>query len=269
MGEAGVTVLAGGTDLIPRWSRGLLDRPRAVVSLKSVERVKGIARANGEVSVGACATIAEIASDPIMLESAPVLAKAAGRIACPQVRNRATIGGNLCNASPAADTAIPLILLDAVLVLASCDGTGMMEREVPITDFFRGPGTTVLKDGEILTRVRFKATEAGVFTAWRKFGTRPSMEIAVTSVGVAIKVDAGTVTHARVGYGSVAPTPLRGSGAEAELIGKQLTDETIEKCRIAAVQEIAPITDVRATADYRREITGVVFTRILEGARSD
>ena len=267
--EGDATVLAGGTDLLPRWSRGLTDRPNAVVSLESIGSLKGISMVDGEVCVGACTTMSEIARDPTVRSSAPVLAEAAGRIACPQVRNRATIGGNLCNASPAADTAIPLILLDAVLDVASCNGTGMTVREVSITDFFHGPGSTALKDGEILTRIRFKPVGVGVHMTWEKFGTRPAMEIAVASVGVAIRVEAGKVTHARVGYGSVAPTPLRGRGAEAELMGRKLADETIEKCKTAAVREIAPIADVRASADYRREITGLILGRMLEGARSD
>jgi len=113
-----VTILAGGTDIVPRWSRGLMEKPEALISLKDVEGLKSIARANGEIRVGACVPLSVVASDPLIRGTAPVLAEAAGRVGCPQVRNRATIGGNLCNASPAADTAIPLILLDAVLELA-------------------------------------------------------------------------------------------------------------------------------------------------------
>ncbi|MBN2563305.1 MAG: xanthine dehydrogenase family protein subunit M [Phycisphaerae bacterium] len=331
--DTGRVILAGGTDLLPRWSRGLLQRPEALVSLRNVEGLKGVARQNGEVRIGACTHVSEIAADPIIRDAAPVLAEAAGRIACPQVRSRATIGGNLCNASPAADTAVPLILLDAVLDLArapllseqcsddvphcsqsSAAPPSLIMREVPITDFFRGPGATVLAPGEILTHIRFTpfsqtcgtgvspvshsrpeacvagGAEAGVkpmsdcrrprrglksearsvaFAAWDKFGTRPAMEIAVASVGIALKIEDGTITHARIAYGSVAPVPLRGRQAEARLVGNPISEETIGKCLAAARQEIAPITDVRASAAYRREMVGVLLRRMLQRAGCD
>ena len=258
---------AGGTDLLPRWSRGLAQRPDSVVDLKAVEGLKGISRANGEVRLGACTPLSEIASDPVVGSSAPVLAEAAGRIACPQVRNRATVGGNLCNASPAADTAIPCLLLDATHDLASASRDGIAVREVPITDFFRGPGSTVLRPDEILTHVRFRPLPEGVFATWDKFGTRPAMEIAVASVGLALRIEDGVTADARVGYGSVAPVPVRGRNAEAVLIGKPLSAEVIAKCEAAAREEISPISDVRATEAYRREVVGVMLRRMLERAR--
>ena len=195
-----------------------------------------------------------------------VLAKAAGRIACPQVRNRATVGGNLCNASPAADTAVPLILLDATIDLVAKGANAASSREVSITDFFQGPGVTVLRPGEVLTRIRFKPIPAGWFSAWDKLGTRPAMECAVASVGVVLALEQGTVTHARVAYGSVAPVPLRGRKAEAELVGQRLTEDVIEACVVAAREEIAPICDVRASEAYRREIVGVMLRRMLDDA---
>jgi len=240
-----------------------------VVDLKRVAGLTGVSRVKGEVHVGACTPLSGIASDRIIRATAPVLAEAADRVACPQIRNRATIGGNLCNASPAADTAVPLILLDAVLDLASSGPGGMTVREVPITDFFRGPGSTVLAPGEILTHIRFKPPPKGTFAAWDKFGTRRAMEIAVASVGVALKVESGMVVHARVGYGSVAPVPLRGRKVEAELLGSPLSAEVIRRCEAAAREEIAPITDVRASAAYRREIVGVMLRRMLQRARRD
>ncbi len=291
----GATILAGGTDLHPRWSREVVQRPQAILDVKAVAELVGISRTDGEISIGACTVMSELEADPIIRAAAPVLAEAAGRVACPQIRNRATIGGNLCNASPAADTAVPLILLDAVVELASCssDGASGTEdghytvREVSITDFFQGPGSTGLAPGEILTRVRFKppadgrvesrshsdsqshkeSRSRGWFWAWDKFGTRPAMEIAVASVGVLLNIEAGIVVHARVGYGSVAPVPLRGGKAEAQLVGQRLTDAVIEKCVATTREEIAPITDVRASESYRREVVGVMLKRMLEHAR--
>jgi xanthine dehydrogenase FAD-binding subunit len=263
------TLLAGGTDLVSRWAKNLAPRPRVVVDLKRVAGLSGVSRVNGEVRVGACTLMSELEADPVIRSSAPMLADAAGRIACPQIRNRATIGGNLCNASPAADTAIPLILLDAVLALASAGPNGVTMREVPIGDFFRGPGSTVLAPGEILTQIRFKPQPEDVFTAWDKFGTRRAMEIAVASVGLLLRSEERKVVHARVGYGSVAPVPLRGRNTEARLVGHPVSAETIEKCAQAARDEIAPITDVRASAEYRREVVGVMLRRMLKRAGYD
>lgn len=269
LGQGNAAIVAGGTDLLPRWAKGLLAKPEVLISLKAVEGLKGVARVNGEVRLGAYTTMSEIARDPIIRLAAPVLAYAADRIGCSQVRNRATVGGNLCNASPAADTAIPLILLDAALELASLGPRGLATRRVPVAEFFRGPGSIVLGRREMLTHIWFRDLPAGVFAAWEKFGTRPAMEIAVASVGVALHVEDGTVTRARVAYGSVAPVPLRGRKAEIELVGKPLCEEVIERCRAAACEEIAPITDVRASAAYRREMVGVMLRRMLEGARRD
>jgi CO/xanthine dehydrogenase FAD-binding subunit len=260
------TILAGGTDLHPRWEREVIQWPTTILDIKAIEELNGIALANGEVSIGACTLMSELEVDPIVRGSAPLLAEAAARLACPQIRNRATVGGNLCNASPAADTAVPLILLDAVLELASVHGGQVAKREVPIAEFFRGPGATTLAAGEILTRIRFNALPDDWFWAWDKFGTRPAMEIAVASVGLVLACEGGVVTHVRVGYGSVAPVPMRGRQAEAELVGNPISERVIKACVTAARKEIAPIRDVRATAAYRREIVGVMLTRMLNDA---
>ena len=288
--RTGATILAGGTDLHPRWTKEIVPRPAAMVDVKAIEELKGIRQTDGVVCIGACTLMSELETDPIIRAAAPVLADAAGRVACPQIRNRATLGGNLCNASPAADTAVPLLLLEAVIELASSGPDGVALREVPITDFFCGPGVTSLAPGEILTRVRFKPFPEGWFWAWDKFGTRPAMEIAVASVGVVLgwvaqgfssggcelhpEVVSPTaeamghplVSYARVAYGSVAPVPMRGRQAEAELVGRRLCESVIEKCTAAAREEIAPITDVRAGEGYRREVVGVMLRRMLQNA---
>ncbi|MHC4695610.1 MAG: FAD binding domain-containing protein [Planctomycetota bacterium] len=267
MSSGKATLLAGGTDLAPRWSRGITERPDIVVDVKRVDGLHGISRTNGGVSIGACTLMSEIEDDPLIHSTAPVLASAASRIACAQIRNRATIGGNLCNASPAADTAIPLLLIDAVLDLASSGRDGINVREVAIGDFFRGPGITVLEPGEVLVRVQFRPLSKEWFAAWDKFGTRPAMEIAVASVGLALNLANGTVVDARVGYGSVAPVPLRGRRAEAELKGHSLTESVMDKCVAAARGEIEPITDLRASAEYRREVVGAMLRRMLQHAQ--
>lgn len=277
--QTGATIFAGGTDLMPRWSRNLVPKPRAVVDVKGVEQLRGIKLAGGEVCVGACVLMSELETHPTIRAAAPILAEAAARVACPQIRNRATVGGNLCNASPAADTALPLLLLDAILDVASPStvGTahqsmnnahpaGLVTRAIPIAEFFRGPGSTALQPGEVLTGIRFKALPAESFWAWDKFGTRPAMEISVASVGVVLHRVEGRVIDARVAYGSVAPVPLRGRKAESALIGQPLSREVVDRCVTAAGEEISPITDVRASGGYRREIVRVLLRRMLENA---
>ncbi len=279
--QTGATIFAGGTDLMPRWSRNLVPKPRAVVDVKGVAQLRGVKLVNGEVRVGACVLLSELEAHPTIRAAAPILAEAAARVACPQIRNRATLGGNLCNASPAADTAVPLLLLDAVLEVASSPpgpvrlggnlnnahgSNGLATREIPIAGFFRGPGSTALQPGEVVTGIRFRPLAAELSWAWEKFGTRPAMEIAVASVGVVLHRVEGRVVEARVAYGSVAPVPLRGRQAESVLVGQPLSNEVIDRCVTAAREEISPITDLRASAGYRREIVGVLLRRMLEDA---
>ncbi len=261
------TILAGGTDLMPRWTKNIHPTPKTVVDAKHIEQLKGVKCKDNIISVGACTPLDELAENPTIQRASPVLAEAAGKVACPQVRNRATIGGNLVNASPAADTAVPLILLDAAIVIAAQGPTGAVSREIPITAFFRGPGQTALKAGEILTTIRFH-TSAGEGTwAWQKFGTRPSMEIAVASVGMILRIEDEIVAHTRIGYGSVAPVPMRGAATEAALLGQRLNEDVLTRCVEAAQDEITPISDIRASAAYRREVIGTMLRRMLIHAK--
>jgi len=266
--QTGAAILAGGTDLMPRWSRNLSPRPAALVDLKRIEQLRGVKLVDGVVRIGACTLMSELEADPLIRAAAPILAQAASRVACPQIRNRATLGGNLCNASPAADTAVPLLILDATLEVASPRSDGVAMREIPVAEFFHGPGRTALQPGEVLTSIRFNPLASGTFSAWDKFGTRPAMEIAVVSVGVVLALARGEVTQARVAYGSVAPVPLRGRKAETVLLGQPMRGEIIDRCVAAARDEISPISDVRASQDYRREIVAVMLRRMLENAAS-
>ncbi len=267
--QGGAIPYAGGTDLIVQWKRGGAPSAGVAVDIKRIDLLRRIAVEEGTLFLGPCVPLARVAADELVKKHCPVLAEAASIVACPQVRNRATLGGNVCNASPAADTAVPLILSDALFEIRSASG----RREVPACDFFTGPGETVLKPGELLTGIRISLVGGGkpaartVFSAYRKFGTRPAMEIAVVSVGASLALDKGKVVRARVAFGSVAPTPLRGRATEASLEGNHLGDDVLDAARRAAMEEISPISDVRASAGYRRELTGILLGRILEDAR--
>jgi carbon-monoxide dehydrogenase medium subunit len=179
------------------------------------------------------------------------------------VRNLATLGGNICNAAPSADSAPILIAMGAKVGIFSTAG----ERKVPLEEFFKGPGATVLGPGEILTRVTVDKPAPGTGCGYVKHKIRETLEIAITGVAVAITVgDDGTCREARVVVGACAPTPIRARKAEELLKGTRLGQDDLRKAGEAAASEIAPIDDVRGSADYRREMTAVSLERAVEKA---
>lgn len=228
---ADAKVLAGGTDLVPALKARAI-RPRAVVSLHAVKGLDFIERQNGCLRVGALALHADLAESPLIKDTVPVLAQACNLIGSWQIRNTATIGGNLCNASPVADTAGPLYALDASVVLQGQGG----EREVAVSDFFTGPGTTALQSGELLKEVRVPLPGPGSAGCYLKLMRRKALDLAL---------------------GGVAPTPIRVPGAEALLTGRShaAARKAVPEAARLAVSASSPISDVRASARYRRMIT--------------
>lgn len=228
---ADAKVLAGGTDLVPALKARAI-RPRAVVSLHAVKGLDFIERQNGYLRVGALALHADLAESPLIKDTVPVLAQACNLIGSWQIRNTATIGGNLCNASPVADTAGPLYALDASVVLQGQGG----EREVAVSDFFTGPGTTALQSGELLKEVRVPLPGPGSAGCYLKLMRRKALDLAL---------------------GGVAPTPIRVPGAEALLTGRShaAARKAVPEAARLAVSASSPISDVRASARYRRMIT--------------
>lgn len=228
-------LLAGGTDLLPRLKRRqwAVDR---VIGLRKIGDLRRISLENGTLAIGALVTIDELTSSKDVTQNCPLLAEAGLLMASPQVRALATIGGNLCNASPAADLAPPLLCLDATLRTASPRG----KRDIAVTEFFTGPGRSALRDDELLVEIRIPVTKGrGVYL---KFSPRRAMDLAV--VGVACYRTNGDT---RLALGSVAPTPLRVPPSP---------DEASAHC--------SPIDDLRASAEYRREMVRVLTKRALE-----
>ena len=255
-------VLAGGTDVMVRLRRGMV--PAECTTLVSIHRIAGIRgcrRDNGDLAIGAATTTTDLLRDAVVAECAPILAIVADRLASAQIRNVATIGGNLANASPAGDLINPLLLLDARVVLASADGT----REVPVDEFFTGPGESVLRPDELLVEVRFELPSPERVFRFEKAGTRPAMECSVVTVGLAFTPRGDRLTAVRVAFGSSAPTPLRGRKTEAVLEGQHPTFEVIENAVRAAEEEVSPISDVRGSECYRRALAGVFLRRLLRG----
>ncbi len=258
--------LAGGTDLLVSMKeKGF--RPEVLVDLKGIAELKGIAPdGDRRLSIGATTTLHEVETSERVRKICPVLAETVGQIGSMQVRNRGTIGGNVGNGSPAADSARALLILDAEMEIASSSG----KRAVPIESFFAGPGETAIRRGEILQRILVPSLKPGTRTASIKYGPRRAMDCAVASVAVALTFDpSGICRAARIALGSVAPTPIRARQAEALLVGEEITQNRLEKAAEAAQSEVQPITDVRASAGYRIHMVEVLVRRAIQQALED
>lgn len=256
--------LAGGTDLVVQMQEAGL-RPACIISLNHIPDLRGITfTPGGGLRLGALTTMDEIVHHPDVRVRYPVLVDGASVIGSQQIRNMATLGGNLCNAAPSADTAPPLLVLDAVAVIAGPEG----ERRVPVHQFFTGPGETVLGRGELLVAVELPPPAAGFVAHYRRHTPRAWMDIAVVGVAAGLVLDGdGVVTDARVALGAVAPTPIRSARAETVLRTRPLTEEVIQAAAAAAAQDARPISDIRASADYRRHLVEVLTRRVLRFVR--
>ena len=197
-----------------------------------------------------------------MQEHYPGLVEAAGLIGSDQILNRASVGGNLCNGSPAADTTPALIALGAVCHLAGPKGS----RTVAVEDFVVSPGRTVLEPGELLVEFRIPAPKPHSSDCYLRFIPRNEMDIAVVGVGAAVTLDGETCTAARIALAAVAPTPVFAREASASLVGKPLNDGTIATAAELAIRASSPITDMRGTVEFRRHLVGVLTRRALKGA---
>ncbi len=265
-------LVAGGTDVVVNLNTGAAQPPPVLVSIKRVDGLRTLEVGSDGVTMGAAVTFGELLFSDALREKMPALPAVAGKIAGPQIRNMATIGGNIGNASPGGDMINPLMVLGASVELARLDGDDVAVREVALADYFTGPGQSVREPFELLTKIRVDTPPAGFRFAHEKFGRRPSMECSVLGVGVGAVVDGqGVLSDVRVVYSALAPTPLRGAKTEAALEGKPATPEVLEAAVVAAQADIHPIDDIRGSAEYRREITGVLLRRAVNrlGAPED
>jgi CO/xanthine dehydrogenase FAD-binding subunit len=262
-GKAGqVKFAAGCTNVIPDL-RARAVSPKFLVNLQVLEGMAGIVEKNAGVSVGALTTMSELAASDIIKTWAPALASAAGQMGNHLIRNRATLGGNLADASPAADSAPPLLSLEAVVHTLRADGG---KREIPVDRFFEGPRQTVLGGEEILTGVAFPKPKDPSRSAYIKLGLRNASAISVVSIALLLQMEGDVCRKARVALGSVAPTPIRAYGVEKALEGKEIDEKISETCAEVIRGEISPISDIRASAEYRRWTASVLFRRALRAA---
>jgi len=236
-------------------------RPPAVISVRRISELGQIQVDASVVRIGALATLTALIEHPVLQAEYPVLPFTARYMGSPAIRHLATVGGNLCNASPAADLSPVLLVLDAEVEVASPAGS----RRLTLDRFFRGPGQTALATGEILAWIEFPRKHAGWSVRYERLDVRRAMDIAIAGVAIALRREGARVVEARLALGAVAPTPLRVPTAEAALVESGLTPVAIERTAELAMAAARPIGDVRATAEYRREMVGALVRRALAG----
>jgi carbon-monoxide dehydrogenase medium subunit len=252
-------LVAGGTDLLPQLKNGLL-KPTLVVDLSGVADLRVLSpAAGGGLRIGAAVTSRELERHPIVGERYPALAESGALVGSVQVRNLATVGGNLCNAAPSADMAPPLLALDAETVIAGPRG----RRTVPLAEFFMGVRRTVLAPDELLVEFVLPAPAARSGGSYLRHTPRRELDIAVVGVASQVTLSNGVCAAARIALAAVAPTPVRATAAEQALEGQPLTAEQIERAAELAVQAARPISDQRGSADFRRHLVRVLTRRTL------
>lgn len=253
---ADAKVVAGGTDLVLAMKHKTI-LPRVVVSLHEVEGLDFIREQDSSIRIGALTTHADLAMNAILKDSFLILCDAVSLIGSWQIRNVATIGGNLCNASPAADSAAPLLALDARVVIADMEG----EEKMPLSSFFTGPGKTALNPNQLMKEIVIEKPKAPSAGCYLKLMRKKAVDLALIGVAFQAETDQANerLTRAAIGLGGVAPTPIRASEAEAMLTGLsyQKALKRLPEAARAAVAATRPISDVRASADYRRTMIDV------------
>lgn len=254
----GAVILCGGTDLVVKMRKGLLST-KTLLDISDLDQLREIRQERGCIEIGAAVSFSQIIEEAIIREQIPILAMGLRKLGSTQIRNRGTIGGNLVNASPAADSAIPLLLLDAEVVIA--DSTG--ERRVQLEDFLCGPGKTVLKQGEFLSGIRVPIPDPEFSSFFHKVGRRKALTIAIASLGALLRMKDDAIDEIRLAAGSVAPAPIRLHPVETLLAGRRVTPQSVEQARNIIRQCISPITDLRATADYRYQVIADLLARLL------
>ena len=262
-GATGVArILAGGTDLIVQMETDLVE-PELLVDIKKIAETRQFAAENGGFRVGAAVPGMEVVNNAAFCKAWPGVVDGVKLIGSIQIKGRASIGGNLCNASPAADSVPALIAAGAVARIAGPRGT----RDVPVETIPVGPGKTSLAKGEIITSLFFPPRPPHSSDAYQRFTPRTEMDIAVVGVGVNLSLDdGGTCTAARIALGAVAPTVLLVKEAADALIGTRLDDAALDRLANAASAACRPIDDKRGTREYRIKVAGVLAKRTAQQA---
>ena len=252
-------LLLGGTDLIVMLNDGVIT-PDMVIDLKGIDELKRLEVKDGFLHIGAAVTFNELIDSELVKKDFPVIWESARTVASTGVRNRATLVGNICSAVPSADSAPSLLIREALVTVVNTEG----EKDVPIVEFFKGPRKTVLKPGDIVKELKVPVISQRFGGSYVKLGRYDGEDLAQTGVATLAMEDK---TY-RVAFCAVAPTPVRATEVEEFLKGKDITDEVIEEAIPIALKAISPISDVRASKEYRLHASGVIFKRSLKAAVS-
>ncbi|MDQ7785201.1 MAG: xanthine dehydrogenase family protein subunit M [Desulfomonilaceae bacterium] len=258
----GARVMAGGTDVMVKMIHGLL-KPTAIISLLEIEELRGIHfDAKDGLTIGATAPLADTASHPDIVKYYPALVHAIRSMANVEVRNMGTVAGNICNAAPSADTAPPLMVMNGEVNLASLKG----QRRLSLNEFFRGPGVTNMIHGEILTSIHVPPPLPKSGVSYQRISARCGVDIAAVGVGVGIVLAGEACKDAKIVLGAVAPVPMRALETEELVQGRERAQELLGQAGDRAAQEARPISDMRASASWRRKMTAVLTRRALDEA---
>ncbi len=254
-------VFAGATDVIPQLRAGRPE-PRALVDLKGIERLMALSQSDGSWTIGAAVPTVRLTESAELRAEFPGLVEAVGLIGSDQIQSRCSLGGNLCNASPAADSVPAMIVNGMRAVVASGSGT----RTVPVADIVTGPGSTSLAQGEFVVEFELDRPPANTGDAYLRMTPRTEMDIAIVGASARLTLDDGVCTAATIALGAVAPTAVRVPDAEAALVGRPIDDEALAAVAAAASEACNPIDDKRGTIAYRRQVAGVLARRAVATA---
>jgi carbon-monoxide dehydrogenase medium subunit len=252
-------IVAGCSNVLP-YIKDKIIPPKLLLDISGIEELNYIKKNESNLYIGATTTISDLINSKIIREECNVLYQVAEQFADPTVRNRATIGGNLADASPAADTAPPLLVLDALVEVESREG----RREILLKDFFIGPRKTVLHDDEMIISIKFKNDLINKQGCFIKLGLRQAMAISVVTIAMILKIEKNKVKDIRIAMGSIAPIPLRLFKTEEFLKNKEVNDDLIEGAKNKIYDEVNPISDIRASQEYRKYVSGVLFKRAFK-----
>ena len=256
-----VKPVAGGTDLLLLLRDGTC-KAKHLVDLSLIEELRYIREGDGEICIGATTTHNQLQRSMLIAEKSPALREACACIGSVQIRNLGTVGGNLCNASPAADTAPPLLALNAAVEIASHAGS----RSIPLIELFAGPKLNSLRPYELLTEIKFPVPPKGAGMSFQRLGRRKGCTLSVVNAAAYLELEDDICRQVRLSLGAVAPTLLRIRDVEEMLRGQRLSQQLIEEVASACYKVVSPVDDVRASAEYRREMSCVLMRRALNEA---
>lgn len=254
-----VKIVAGGTDVMARANGNPTFFKDSVLDISALKEIQEIKTCDDKIKIGAGCTHAQIAKSTILKNHASILTKASSVIGSPQIRHRGTIGGNICNASPVGDILPSLYVLNAVLTLASAS----QKREVPIKEFIKAPGRTVIQPDEILTEITVDMLGENEFSDFRRSATRKALAISKSSVAFRAIKKEGTLVGVKIALGSVGPTIVLAHNCEKLIEGKKIDEELLSQIPSAVQADCKPIDDLRSTKEYRAHVVGVFISEIL------